>query len=78
MRILLLYKQIFSSEIKLFDPQGNDFYKESEIEQRPSSLGVQGDILARGLRKIGVEVATCDLRDGAAKKGQRVAVGAHV
>jgi len=68
MRLLLLYKQIFSSEIKLFDLKKKNFYKESEKEQRPSSLGVQGDNLALGLRKIGVEVATGDLRDKEAKE----------
>jgi len=67
MKLLLLYKQIFSDEIDVFDQEKSTYYKQSEKEQRPSSIGVQGDSIARGLTEIGVETCVADLRDDAGK-----------
>lgn len=59
MKLLLLYKQILENE----KPSLNQNTNQSIAEKRPSSLGVQGELLRRGLEKIGVEVEAVDLRD---------------
>lgn len=59
MKLLLLYKQILGHE----KPSLNQNTNQSIVEKRPSSFGVQGDLLLRGLKQIGIESLACDLRD---------------